>query len=181
VDYAGPYYEYDGSQIEKYKVVIFLNGVEWIQVMSDTTQQIIRDYVSTGGVLFSIEWISWSGATNQIINDILPVNYGGWWDSGSESYYKVADHAISEALPDTFMLPSNWSYSNTLVDLTEGKNAQLIFEGSKSGAAIVTGDYEQGKLIHWNMGGEWFGSNIWTDEVNQLFINCVSYGRSVAK
>jgi hypothetical protein len=57
----------------------------------------------------------------------------------------------------------------------------MIFQGSKSGAAVVIGDYQEGKLIHWNMGGEWFGSNIWTDEVKQLFINCVSYGRSVSK
>ena len=181
VNYAGPYYEYNGDGIEKYKVVIFLNGVEWVQVMSDTAQQIIRDYVSTGGVLFSIEWISWSGATNQIINDILPITYGGWWDSGSEYYYKVIDHTISQALPDTFLLPPAWSYSNTLLDMAEEKNAQMIFQGTESGAAVVTGDFEQGKLIHWNMGGEWFGSNIWTAEVKQLFINCVSYGRSVAK
>jgi len=181
VDYAGPYYEYDGSQIEKYKVVILLNGVEWVEVMSNAAQEIIRDYVATGGVLFSIEWISWSGATNQIINDILPVDYGGWWSSGSEYYYKVIDHAISQALPDTFLLPSAWSYSNTVLDMAEEKNAQMIFQGSKSGAAVVIGDFEQGKLIHWNMGGEWFGTDIWTGEVRQLFINCVSYGRSVAK
>jgi len=75
VDDAGPYYEYNGENIESYKVVIFLNGVEYSAVMSDTTQQIIRNYVSRGGVLFSIEWISWSGATNQvIINDFLPIN-----------------------------------------------------------------------------------------------------------
>ena len=181
VDNAGPYYEYNGNNIEKYKVVLFLNGVEWVKVMSDTTQQIIRDYVAEGGVLFSIEWISWSGATNQIINDILPVSYGGWWSTGSEFYYKVKDHTISQALPDTILLPQNWSYSNTLIDMAPEKNAEVIFQGSKSGAAIVIGDHEEGKTIHWNMGGHYFGTRIWTEEVKQLFINCVSYARSVAK
>ena len=181
VDFAGPYYEYDGNGINKYKVVIFLNGVEWVEVMSDPTQQIIRDYVATGGVLFSIEWISWSGATNQIINDILPVTYGGWWSTGSEFYYKEIDHDISEALPDTFLLPVNWSYSNTVADPTEGKNAQVVFQGSQSGAALVIGEHEEGKTIHWNMGGHYAGTNIWTEEVKNIFINCVSYARQVAK
>jgi hypothetical protein len=181
VDYAGPYYDYDGNSIEKYKVVIFLNGVEWVEVMSDTTQQIIRDYVATGGVLFSIEWISWSGATNQIINNILPITYGGWWSTGSEYYYKMTDHPISEALPDTFLVPANWSYSNVVVDMAPEKSAQVIFQGSQSGAAIVVGDHGEGKTIHWNMGGHYAGSNIWDEDVKTLFSNCVSFGRSVAK
>jgi hypothetical protein len=65
--------------------------------------------------------------------------------------------------------------------MTEAKNAELIYQGSLSGAAIVIGDHEEGKTIHWNMGDHWAGTNIWTDEVKQLFTNIVTYSLSVSK
>ncbi len=73
------------------------------------------------------------------------------------------------------------SYSNTSVDITAEKNAQLIFQGSQSGAAIVVGDFEEGKTIHWNMGCHFGGIHIWTEEIKQFFINIVIYARGDSK
>ena len=143
--------------------------------MPDTTQQAIRDFVEGGGVLFSIEWISWSGATNQLINDMLPVRYNGSWSNGGETYYKLTGHPISTALPDTFIVPPDWSYSRTVLDTAAAKNAMLIFEGSSSGAAVAVGEFGSGLAIHWNMGGHYNGTNIWTPEVRRLLLNIVNY------
>jgi hypothetical protein len=135
--------------------------------------------VNAGGVLFSTEWISWSGATNQIINDILPVTYGGFWDNGGEVYTKTAVHDISDGLPSSFDLPVEWSYSATEVDTAASKHAIIIFHGSESGDAVCTGDFGSGKVIHWNMGGHYNGTNIWTENVRRLMLNIVNYGLSI--
>ena len=42
--------------------------------------------------------------------------------------------------------------------MAQEKNAQVIFQGSQSGAAIVVGNFEEGKTIHWNMGGHYAGT-----------------------
>jgi trehalose utilization protein len=175
VDLGGSYWEYTGLHIDNYKVVVFLNGVEWGPVMSDTTQQRIREFIAAGGKLFSIEWISWSGATNQIINEMLPVIYGGDWENGAETYYKRADHPISDGLPNSFTLPADWSYSETVIDTTTAKQALMVFEGSLSGAAVVTGIFGSGRVVHWNMGGHYNGNNIWSTEAKQILINIVQY------
>jgi hypothetical protein len=31
------------------------------------------------------------------------------------------------------------------------------------------GNFEEGKTIHWNMGGHYAGTHIWTEEVRQFF------------
>jgi hypothetical protein len=172
---AGPYWLYDGSNIDQFDVVIFLNGVEWTFVMLDNVQEIIRGFVNIGGVLFSTEWIGWSGATNQIINDMLPVVYGGTRSTGAETYTKEMIHPISTSLPDTFMVSNDWSFSVTYLDTTAAKQAQLILKGSRSAAAVAVGKFAEGTIIHWNMGGQWFGDDIWTSEISQLLINIVNF------
>jgi hypothetical protein len=176
VDMGGPYWEYTGDNIQNYKVVIFLNGVEWGWEMPDTTQQRLRNYVENGGKLLSFEWISWSEALSAtLLSDMLPITYGNFWANGSETYYKITDHTITASIPDTFTVSNDWSYSNTILDPTPSKNAVLIYRGSESNAAVVEGDFGSGKVIHWNMGGHYNGEDIWTPEVKQLLINIVEY------
>ncbi|MFC1512217.1 hypothetical protein ACFL5H_03370 [Candidatus Latescibacterota bacterium] len=176
VKLGGPYWMYTGDDINDYQLVILLNGVEWNFEMPDSVQQRIRDYVESGGALFSIEWITWSGATNQIINDMLPVYYGGSWSASSEMYKKVINHPISTALPDSFYVPNDWSYSITKLDTLASKEAKIVFEGSKSGAAVATGRFGEGTTIHWNMGGHYNGTGIWSTEVTQLLKNIADFG-----
>jgi hypothetical protein len=174
-DLGGPYWMYTGENLRNYRVVLFLNGVEWIVVMPDSVQQKIRAFVQNGGSLITTEWISWSGATNQIINDILPVVYGGSWSVGSEMYYKSVTHPVSIGLPDSFQVSGAWSFSVTHLNRTELNQAEVIFTGSRSGAAVVTGAYGSGTVIHWNMGGHYNGSNIWSFDVKTLLINMARF------
>ena len=176
VELGGPYWEYTGENIERYRVIIFLNGVEWVQVMSDTVQTKIREFVQNGGTLFSTEWISWSGATNQILNDILPVIYGGSWDIGSEMYYMDKSHPITAGLPDSFQVSSDWSFSETHLRATMDNQAETIITGSRSNAAVAVGVYEKGIVIHWNMGGHYSGDEIWSSNVRMLLANIVQFG-----
>ena len=104
---------------------------------------------------------------------MLPVTYGDFWSSGSETYYKITDHPVTSSIPDTFTVSNDWSYSNTLLDPRASKNAVLIYRGSVSNAAVVEGDFGSGKVIHWNVGGHYNGNDIWTPEVKQLLINIV--------
>jgi len=175
VTLGGPYWLHSGSDFDKYQMVIFLDGVEYNQVMPDSVQVKLRSYVANGGSLLSTEWLMWSGSVHDTILSILPVIYGNSWSYGSELYQKRAVHPISAALPDTFSLPEDWSYSVTERDTNPDKHAITIFSGSLSGGAVVAGSHGKGKVVHWNMGGEWNGKNIWTPEVKKLLVNIATF------
>ena len=87
---------------------------------------------------------------------------------------KLISVAKGEAPAD--LIVKNARIVNTFIGSIEFSNVAIC------GDRIAgVGDYEEGRTIHWNMGGHYAGSNIWTEEVKQLFINCVSYARSVSK
>jgi len=54
--------------------------------------------------------------------------------------------------------------------------AETIITGSESGDALAVGIYGQGTVIHWNMGGHYGGSDIWSDHVRLLLANIVQFG-----
>jgi hypothetical protein len=57
------------------------------------------------------------------------------------------------------------------------KQAMTIYRGSKSGDAVVIGVYGAGRTAHWNMAGEYKGSNIWSWNVRRLLVNVVEHVR----
>jgi hypothetical protein len=173
---GGNYWEYTGAGINQYGLVIFLCGVDYGETMDTSVQQIIRNYVFNGGKLFTTEWISYGEYDYYpLIYEILPVVYNGDWDYNEETYYKQLNHPISLSLPDSFVVTVDWSYSFTLRDTTQSKQALTIFKGSESGDAVVLGKYGSGEIIHWNMAGHYDGDNIWSPEIKMLLINIVRY------
>lgn len=178
---GGDYWLYTGDDIGQFRAIIILNGVVWNWAIPDSVQEKIRDFVQDGDVLITTEWISWSGAFNDmIINDVIPVYYDDFWRNGAETYYRQINHALTAGLPDTFLVPDDWSYSGTKVDSAPAKQAQLLIEGSQSGAALVIGKYGSGTTIHWNMGGHYNGTDIWSTEVRRLLINIADFALNVA-
>lgn len=177
---GGPYWLYTGVGIEQYRLVVFLNGVTYSAVMPDSTQWKIRNYVSRGGGLLTTEWLIWSGAIFDTLASILPVRYGGSWGVGSEMYRKGASNAITQSLPDSFVVPNDWSFSLTERDTILSKQAVTVFSGSRSGAAVVAGRYGNGKVVHWNMGGHYYGADNWSTEVKTLLKNIASYTQGVS-
>ena len=173
---GGNYWEYTGTGINQYGMVIFLCGVEYGEPMDSSVQQIIRNYVFSGGKLLTTEWIAYGEYDYYpLIYEILPVVYNDDWDYYEETYYKQLNHPISLSLPDSFVVPVDWSYSFTVRDTTQSKQALTIFKGSESGDAVVLGRYGAGEIIHWNMAGHYDGDSIWSPEIKTLLINVVRY------
>lgn len=173
---GGNYWEYTGAGINQYGLVIFLCGVDYGETMDTSVQQIIRDYVFNGGKLLTTEWIAYGVYDYYpLIYEILPVVYNDDWDYNEETYYKQLNHPISLSLPDSFVVPVDWSYSFTIRDTTPSKQALTIFTGSESGDAVVLGRYGSGEIIHWNMAGQYDGDSIWSPEIKTLLINIVRY------
>ena len=173
---GGNYWEYTGAGINQYGLVIFLNGVDWGETMDSSVQQIICDYVYNGGKLLTTEWISW-GRYNYypLIYEIIPVVYDSDYGYDEEMYYKKINHPVSFSLPDSFMVPSDWSYVWTIRDTASAKQAVTIFTGSLSRDAVVLGKYGSGEIIHWNMAGQYDGDDIWSPEVKTLLKNIAFY------
>lgn len=175
VEDGGPYWQFTDRDISGFSLVILLNGVAWTNAVPQAGQDNLRQFIFNGGMMLSTEWISWSGATNQTLNSIIPVRYGGSWSTGSETYTVMAEHPITDNLPEEFIVPSNWSFSVTDRKTDATLNAVTLIRGSRSRDAVVIGDYGNGSIVHWNMGGQYSGRNIWSDEVRQLLINIAEH------
>ncbi len=180
VTLGGPYWQYTGMGINQYRLVIFLNGVIYVNAMPDSVQWKIRNYIRNGGGLLTTEWILWDGNSFGILAPILPSTYGGTYSYAPEWYHKSATHAISQNLPDSFFVPNDWSFSNAVRDTTASKQAITVFTGALSGDAVVSGRYGNGKVVHWNMGGHYIGANIWSSQVKTLLRNIASYTQGVS-
>lgn len=187
VQSAGPYWEFDGSGLEGFSAVIFLVGYDYAMPMDGDVQQGIVNFVAAGGGLVTTEWMlyntSWDKNLQGLVADIVPSLYGddysdtGEPGDGVEDYTRfAAGHPVAEGLPQTFSTPAfDWTYSLTTADPAPAKQAQVIFAGSLSGDAVVAGRHGAGRTLHWNMGGEYVGSRIWTPEMSQLLVNIVKY------
>lgn len=174
------YYNFDGRFIDSYNLIIFLNGVNYNNYISNDIQNRLKSYVRDGGILLTTEWMTFSINTSnyyQILKDILPVMYTGDYDSGTETYTKEVNHPITEGLPDSFSISNEeWSYSLTAVyNNSLSSNPTVLFSGNSSGAALTIGQLNNGKTIHWNMAGAYEGDTIWTPEVTQILINIAKY------
>ncbi|TVQ74544.1 MAG: T9SS C-terminal target domain-containing protein [Balneolaceae bacterium] len=175
VEVGGPYWEFTNQDISEYSMVILLNGVAWTSAVPQAGQDNLRQYILNGGMMLSTEWISWSGSTNQTLNSIIPITYGGSWSTGSETYTVMAEHPITDDLPETFVVPSGWSFSVTNRKHDPTLNAITLIHGSRSRDALVIGDFGNGSIVHWNMGGHYAGKDIWSDEVRQILINIAQF------
>ncbi len=175
VTLAGPYWEFTANRLDGYDVVIFLNGKNYSGRMPAAVQTALRDWVSNGGALLTTEWLMWSGSVNETTTGILPVTYGGTWSTGVETYTREAEHPISANLPASFQTRTDWSFSVTRVDPDPVKDAVVVFSGSRSEDAVVTGRHGSGRVVHWNMGGVWNGTNIWSIEMRTLLVNIAEY------
>ncbi len=175
VEIGLPYRGFTTQDISEYSLVILLNGVTWSSAVPQSGQDNLRQYILNGGVMMSTEWISWSGSTNETLNSIIPITYGGSWGTGSETYTVMAEHQITEDLPDSFEVPSGWSFSATDRKEDPTLNAITLIQGSRSRDALVVGDFGNGSIIHWNMGGHYNSRNIWSAEVRQILINIARF------
>ena len=174
------YYNFDGRFIDSYNLIIFLNGVNHNNNISNDVQNSLKNYVRDGGILLTTEWMTYSINNSnyyQILKDILPVTYTGDYDYGTETYTKEVNHPITEGLPASFSISNEeWSYSLTAVyNNSLSSNPTVLFSGNSSGAALTIGQLNNGKTIHWNMAGAYEGNTIWTPEVRQILINIAKY------
>ena len=170
---GGLYYEYTGTDFSMYDLVILLNGIDYGETIEDSIQQAMKDYVTAGGNLLTIEWLL-EEDNYDILKSFMPVAYNNDYDYHAETYVKMANHPITAAIPDTFMTYDGWTsiYMTELDDAsTECTNRIVLFKGLKSGPAVTMGNLGKGHIIHWAMAGAYRGQNIWSDEVKQIFIN----------
>jgi len=176
---GGLYYEYTNTDFSEFDLVILLNGVDYGETVEDSIQQALKDYVTDGGVLLTIEWMLEEGYYD-ILESFIPVAYGDDYSYTSETYVKMANHPITANIPDTFMTTSDWAlvYMVELDDAsTESTNRTVLYKGLEGGPALIIGDLGAGHTIHWAMAGEYRGSDIWTEEVKQIFVNIANYSR----
>lgn len=178
---GGPYWSYDGNGLADVSAVILLTGYDYARQMPTPVQSRIAAFVADGGGLMTIEWLLFNrgiGAGLQdLIADIVPARYNNGFRTGSETYTVMdASHPVAQGFAGSFATPGTpWNYSLTTVDPTPSKSARLIFRGSASGAAVVAGVYGQGRTVHWNMAGEYGGSEIWSDSVRRLLVNIAKF------
>jgi hypothetical protein len=170
---GGPFHDFDGSGLDDVHAVVLLTGVEYNNDMNDDGEWALVDFVTRGGGLVTTEWLNYSierSGFHQVIQAILPVTYGGSYSSGSETYAVMVDHPVTAGLPETFTTSESMEYS----ELSPRDGAVQLVRGSDSGHAVVTWTVG-GRVVSWNMAGEYGGEDIWSDEMDRLLMNAVDF------
>jgi hypothetical protein len=98
------------------------------------------------------------------------VTYGGSYAAGSETYTVMEDHVVTAGLPSSFDTGAESQYS---VVAPKFGTEQLI-RGSRSGAAVVTWR-KGGRVVSWNMAGEYQGPDVWNADMDRLLVNATGY------
>jgi len=175
---AGPlFFNYDTKDIARYAAVVFPCGVQYTKSVPDSLVPRYVQYVANGGGLVTTDWLAYyrSSYSANFSPLIAALPAGGYRTRVTENYSVLLSHRISQGLPSTFAIPATSSYGFTLRDTDAGKSTRVIIAGSTSGAAVVEGTLGLGKLIHWNTGGNYGGSNPWSVDTRRLFVNMVRY------
>ncbi|HEX2897841.1 MAG TPA: ThuA domain-containing protein [candidate division Zixibacteria bacterium] len=181
VTMGGLYSNYTGTNFSAYDLVIFLNGVQHTNVMADSIQQALKNYVMGGGVLLITEWMVYDGNT-VILDSLSLVTSGASYNDGFEAYLKQLDHPIAAGLPDSFDLPSpDWYWVQTFAKPTSlCTNIQSIYNGvSATSPQLLIGTFGSGRMIHWAMPGQANGADIWYPEVRRIFINIAAFSKTI--
>lgn len=181
---GGNYYDYTSTDFSNWDLVILLYGYDYGYDIELNVQQGLKDFVVTGGVLLTTEWLTYEGIGAEkweTLIDILPLAYNDdYCDDGGgecpETYTKMVDHPITEGLPATFLTPADWTYSFLAAnDSTLATDIQVLFQGSNSGNAMGIGRLGLGYTIHWSMAGIYDGTDIWSTETVRILTNIAAF------
>jgi len=184
VTLGGPFQNYTGTNFSAYDLVILLNGVDYDFEMPDSVELGLKNYVTGGGVLLVTEWMCYTIVQfdyNLILDSILPVESFASSSNGIETYLKESNHAITAGVPDSFDTKQDWSYSEVFPNpRTQTTDYTLLYSGKfYGGAAMTIGTLGSGRVIHWNMSGQYEGPDIWSPEVRRLFINIAAFSKTI--
>ena len=170
---GGLFHEYTGDGLGGVDAVVLLAGIDYNHDMDDRGETALVAFVSAGGGLLTTEWLTFSASQDnyhQSLRNILPVTYAGAYASGSETYTVMEDHPVTRGLPATFDTGDDSQYS--VVGPRSG--ATQLIRGDRSGYAVVTWR-KGGRVVSWNMGGEYGGPDVWNADMNRLLVNAAGY------
>jgi hypothetical protein len=180
VTLGGYFGDWTSTDFSGYALVILLNGYDYGDPIPDTVQQAMLDFATAGGTLLTTEWLGYS-EQDSLLLAALPLAYDGTFCDSSgcaETYTRGAIHPITEGVAASFLTPSEWNYSYTVVNATStSSNITVLYVGSTSGPALAIGDYGSGHILHWNMAGEYVGPDIWDANTAGILTNIASYAQ----
>jgi hypothetical protein len=178
VTMAGPFWQYRGAGLADHDVVLFLCGVAYTQIMPDSVERKLVDFVVNGGGLMTTEWLQYRARTGVYyprLRPILPSVYGGGYASGPDTCRVNGVHPIAIGLPAMFVTRQDWTGSILALDNDPAKQAQAPISGSYTGNAVVTGVYGTGRIVSWSMAGHYDGTDIWSPEAKTLLRNITAW------
>ena len=170
---GGLFHEFTGAGLDGVDAVVLLAGVDYNHDMNDQGETALVSFVASGKGLLTTEWLAFSidrSGFHKILAPILPVRYAGSYAQGSETYSATVDHPVTENLPASFATGSESQYST----VAPKSGATQLMRGNRSGAAVVTWT-QGGRVVSWNMAGEYGGEDVWNEHMNRLLVNVVSF------
>jgi len=165
---GGPYDEFVGDGLENVDAVVLPAAIDWAYEMLPEGEAALVGYALQGGGLFTIEWVIYNEWP--IVSAVFPADYGDDYDYGTEQYSVVLNDAVTEGLPATFMPGPD--HSRVVIDPKPGSKTWIM--GSESGPALV-GWSVPGRVISWNGAAEYYGPDVWTDDLDSMVVNAIRY------
>jgi hypothetical protein len=178
----GLYADYTGTDFSAYDLVFMLTGYEYGDVLPDSVQQGLLDFMDGGGTLVTNEWLGYS-ENNDLLMAMLPLTYNDdYCDDGDTACVDTitvdVSHALTKGLPATFLTPPDYTYSFMTVTTTSNTaNIMSVMSGAIGGAALGVGDWGEGHTIHWNWAGVYAGDDIWDANTTMILLNIADFAR----
>jgi|GEM_PF-3298809 len=170
------------TDFSAFDLVFMLTGYEYGEVLPDTVQQGMLDFMSDGGTLVTTEWLTYS-ENNDLLRVVLPLAYNGdYCDDGESACIDTVtvdvDHALTRGVAATFTTPPDYTYSFMIVnDAATSTNVMNLMTGVTGGAMLGVGDLGEGHTIHWNNAGCYEGPDIWNDATTRILLNIADFAR----
>lgn len=175
VDRGGSWWLDAGDSISDYAAVVLLTGKDYSHVMADSAQALLRDFAAAGGGLLVTEWFSYYSERNPLLASVLPVLDSSSYAYGAETCSPTTDHPITRRLPASFRTGPDWSWITLRPHPSPAKQATVVLTGSLGGSAMVAGRHGEGRVVSWGMAGVYRGDDIWTEAVELLLVDAVSW------
>lgn len=158
-----PWSTFDGTvSLEGFDVVFMTHSANWgssAQQVPPAGQTQLVEFVRAGGGVVTIEWIVYNngvsgGTAYSILAPILPVTYGGTWNSASETTLNVEtpEFTMSGGLDPAFTIPMQ-SFSGCESRLLAKPGATVFYTSSNMSsptvvaAAVAGWEVDAGRVV----------------------------------
>jgi hypothetical protein len=177
---VGFYQTWDGVNppLDETDVVLFLQGYEYDDTMTETADQALVTFVREGGLLVRTEWGAYEWGDEEgafAIDELLPViavdsDYESADDTVCSWAIEDRTHPLTAGLPTSFdIVGAGFSFVTPIVGAT------TLASNQRGEPTLAIADFDAGQVVHVNNDLTYAVDRI-SKHILRVLVNCAKYG-----